>query len=127
MRTLVACLTIGATLLAGACSHTVQPGYVWNLWGTVVDASPSELRVRHKSGRIVTMQIDAETTVTFENRPAGLDLLTRDARVSVDVELLAGGGQRAKAVRIVWDELAAGTSFPSIGSFTDRVLALRRS
>jgi hypothetical protein len=104
-------LTIGAALTAGACTHKVQPGYVWNLRGTVVDASPSELRVRHKSGRIVTMQIDDATVLTIDSRPAKRDALTHDARVSVDIEQLSGGGQRAKAVRIVWSD-APGSVMP---------------
>ncbi len=126
MRAVLAGLLIAATLATAGCTHAVQPGYVWNLWGTVVDVSQSELRVRHKTGRVVTLQIDAETVVTFENHAAALDLLTRDARVSVDVELLASGAQRAKTVRIVWDELTAGTSFPAIPSIAGRAASLRR-
>jgi hypothetical protein len=90
-----------ATAVAG-CVHKVQPGYVWNLWGTVADFSQTELSVRHKSGRIVKLHLDNATIFTSDHRPAGPEALARAAHVSVDVELLADGSERAKIVRIVW-------------------------
>jgi hypothetical protein len=39
---------------------------------------------------------------TNEEHPAGPEALAKAARVAVDVEVLPGGGQRAKAVRNVW-------------------------
>lgn len=102
MRTLA--LTLGLLALAAAtgCVHHVQPGHVWTLSGTVSDFTDTQLSVRHKSGRIVTLQMDGRTTFTNGAHPAGPGALARAARVAVDVEVLPGGGQRAKAVRIVW-------------------------
>ena len=91
-----------AAAAAAGCAHRLQTGQMWTLWGTVADFNATELSVKHKSGRIVTLQIDSGTVFTNEERPAGPQALARAARVAVDIEVLPGGGQRAKAVRIVW-------------------------
>ena len=101
MKPLPVLLLALAISLAG-CAHRVEPGYVWTLWGTVADFSGTALSVRHKSGRIVTMQIDAGTIFTSEGHPTGPGALAKGARVAVDVQRVPGGGQRARAVRIVW-------------------------
>ena len=104
MRPAVVVLLALLTLLFSAigCAHALRTGEVWTLWGTVADFNATELSVKHKSGRIVTLQIDSETMFTDEDRPSGPQALAKAARVAVDVEMLPGGGQRAKAVRIVW-------------------------
>jgi hypothetical protein len=105
--TLVVLALASLSMTAAGCARTVAAGHVWTLWGTVADFSETELSVKHKSGRIVTLQIDSGTVFTKEDTPAGPQALARSARVAVDVEVLPGGGQRARAVRIVWG--GAGT------------------
>jgi hypothetical protein len=95
-------LALATLALSAACAHKVVAGQVWTLWGTVADFNADELSISHKSGRIVRLQIDSGTVFTNEEHPAGPEALAKAARVAVDVEVLPGGGQRAKAVRIVW-------------------------
>lgn len=113
MRTRVVVVLLGTALaVATGCVHRMQPGYVWNLRGTITDFSETELAVRHKSGQIVRIRIDSETIFTNDRRTAGPDALARAARVSVDVELTPDGFQRARIVRIVW----GGNSFEVVPS-----------
>lgn len=97
-------LVLGAVLMLAAtgCAHRVPAAHVWTLWGTVVDFGPTQLSVRHKSGRVVTVELDDATMFSSGGRPAGRTALAKSARVAIDVEALPTGGQRAKAVRIVW-------------------------
>jgi hypothetical protein len=99
--------TFAAALLAVvvecvACVHPDGGGRpaVWQLRGAVVSADPGELRVRHKSGQIVAIELDAETVVVRGDRPVPMSAVGAGTRVMIDVEPLGDGRQRARRVRV---------------------------
>ena len=101
-RTLNAFVLAAAMVTAAGCAHRVggSPAGVWELRGAVVDASGDRLRVRHKTGQVVEIVLDDRTTVLRNDQPEERSALRRGRRVTVVVEPLAGGAQRARIVRI---------------------------
>ena len=96
-------LTISLGLMLGmACAHAVpQPGpYVWQLRGAVVSVINDVLRVQHKTGRIVELQIDDRTVYTKNKQPDSRRSLLRGTRVMVDVENLSGPTRRAQRIQL---------------------------
>lgn len=96
-------LTVSLGLMLGmACAHAVpQPGpYVWQLRGAVVSVTDDVLRVQHKTGGIVELQIDDRTVYTKNNQPDSRRSLLRGTRVMVDVENLSGPTYRAQRIQL---------------------------
>jgi hypothetical protein len=60
--------------------------HIWQLKGAVAAVDASSIRVRHKSGQIVVLQIDKRTTYIHHQQPASTDLLIKGTRVIVEVE-----------------------------------------
>jgi hypothetical protein len=75
---------ISATSCASHSSS--QPFHIWQLKGAVAAVDASSIRVRHKSGQIVVLQIDERTTYIHHKQPASTDLLIKGTRVIVEVE-----------------------------------------
>jgi hypothetical protein len=72
----------------------------WELRGSVESISASTLEVRHKSGRIVPLELDGATEFVGH---AGQDVrgsVAAGMRVTVRVETEASGGYRARMVRV---------------------------
>jgi hypothetical protein len=95
--------SLAAIGLASACSHRVASGGPlrrWELRGAVVDATEDRLRIRHKTGQVVELVLDSRTSITRNEQPRGRDELRYGTRVLIEVEPLAGGGQRAARVRL---------------------------
>ena len=94
-------LSVGL-MLAMACAHAVpQPGpSVWQLRGAVVSVTNDLLRVRHKTGGIVELQIDDRTVYTRNKQPDSRRSLLRGTRVMVDVETLSGPIYRAQHIQL---------------------------
>ena len=93
-------------LLAGlvfvpACMHRVVDSgpYVWQLRGAVVSVNDTLLQVRHKTGQVIDLQIDAGTVYTRNKQPDAQQSLRRGTRVRVDVESLRSGVYRARLVQ----------------------------
>ncbi len=101
-HTWIAFVLAAAMLTAAGCAHRAggSPGGVWELRGAVVDASSDRLRVRHKTGQVVEIVLDDRTTVLRNDTPEERSSLRRGARVTVVIEPLAGGAQRARIVRV---------------------------
>ena len=96
-------LTVSLGLMLGmACAHAVpQPGpYVWQLRGAVVSVTNDLLRVQHKTGGIVELQIDDRTVYTRNKQPDSRRSLLRGTRVMVDVENLSGPSYRAQRIQL---------------------------
>jgi hypothetical protein len=89
-------------LVCAGCAHMDPAGRsaVWQLRGAIVSYEHGDLRVRHKSGEVVAMAVDAETLVLHDGHPADASQLRTAARVVIDVEPLGGGRQRARRVRV---------------------------
>ena len=85
-----------------ACAHRSVPAAAapWELRGTVVAAGEERLQVRHKSGQIVELVLDARTTVVGQEGAATVSALTHGRRVVVHVEPLGDGRSRAAQVRV---------------------------
>ena len=94
-------LSLGV-MLGMACAHAVpQPGpHVWQLRGAVVSATDDLLRVQHKTGGIVELQIDDRTVYTRNKQPDSRRSLLRGTRVMVDVENLSGPIYRAQRIQL---------------------------
>ena len=103
MKTDLSLLLCVALVLLPACVHrAVRTGpSVWQLRGAVVLVSDTTLRVRHKSGQLVDLQLDDHTVYIRHERADSRQSLRRGALVTIDVETLQGGGYRARLVRIV--------------------------
>ena len=87
--------------LGAACAHRVRSyPYAWQLRGAVVSVNDTMFQVRHKSGGIVDLQIDDETSFVKNDRTDSRRSLLRGARVVVDVDTIQGGVYRARVVRI---------------------------
>ena len=89
---------------ATACAHA-DPGArraIWQLRGAIVavDGDHGTIRVRHKSGQIVELGMDRETTFVSGGQPSDATVLHAGARVVIDVEPLGDGRQRARRVRV---------------------------
>ena len=96
-------LTVSLGLMLGiACAHAVpKPGpYVWQLRGAVVSVTNDVLRVRHKTGGIVELQIDDRTVYTKNKQADSRRSLLRGTRVMVDVENLSGPSYRAQRIQL---------------------------
>ena len=91
-----------AMVTAAGCAHRVgeSPAGVWELRGSVVDASGDRLRVRHKTGQVVEIVLDDRTTVLRNDKPEERRALRRGTRVTVVIEPIGGGAQRARIVRV---------------------------
>ena len=90
-----------AVTLAAGCVHRARTaGDTWQLRGAVVSASETRLQVRHKSGQVIDLQIDAGTAFVRDNQTESWHALGRDTRVTVDVETLDCGVNRARRVQI---------------------------
>ena len=72
----------------------------WQLRGTVVETTDRSLEVRHKSGRVVTLEIDAATEYFVNRHPDTHEAIHVGTRVTVDVEWSPGAGDRAKRVQV---------------------------
>jgi hypothetical protein len=72
----------------------------WELRGRVEAISGSRLEVRHKSGRIVPLQIDGGTEFVGDGGRNVRGAVTAGMRVTVRVETEPSGGYRARAVRV---------------------------
>jgi hypothetical protein len=95
-------LAMCATLTLTACAHRGDhaPFRPWELRGTIVDADARQLRVRHKSGQVVNLVLDARTAIIGSEGKATLSMLTHGRRVIVNVEPLADGRGRAARVHV---------------------------
>ena len=96
-------LTLSLGLMpAAACAHAVpQSGpYVWQLRGSVVSVTNDLLRVRHKTGGIVELQIDDRTVYLRNKQPDSRQSLLLGTRVMVDVENLSGPTYRAQRIQL---------------------------
>ena len=97
----VSVLLIVALALGTACAHRVRSyRYEWRLRGAVVSVNDTMFQVRHKSGGIVDLQIDDETSFVKNDRADSRRSLIRGARVIVDVDTIDRGVYRARLVRI---------------------------
>ena len=93
--------------LGAACVHRVSSyPYAWRLRGAVVSVNGTMFQVRHKSGDIVDLQIDDETSFVKNDRTDSRRSLLDGTRVVVDVDTIQRGVYRARLVRI----FGAGTS-----------------
>ena len=101
-RTPIAFVLAAAMVTPPGCVHRLggRPAGVWELRGAVVDASGDRLRVRHKTGQVVEIVLDDRTTVLRNDKPEERSALRRGTRVTVVIEPLAGGAQRARIVRV---------------------------
>ena len=96
-------LTVSLGLMLGmACAHAIpHPGpYVWHLRGAVVSVTNDVLRVQHKTGGIVELQIDDRTVYTKNKQPDSRRSLIRGIRVMVDVENRSGPTYRARRIQL---------------------------
>jgi hypothetical protein len=102
-HTLIAVAIAAAVVAATACAHA-DPGArraIWQLRGAIVAVDDhSTIRVRHKSGQIVEVGLDRETTFVSGGQPTDATALHAGARVVIDVEPLGDGRQRARRVRV---------------------------
>ena len=101
-RTRIAFVLAAAMITAAGCAHRVGGSLagVWELRGAVVDAGVYRLRVRHKTGQVVEIVLDERTTVLRNDKPEERSALRRGTRVTVVIEPLAGGAQRARIVSV---------------------------
>ena len=97
-----ACLVAVLTLMLAGCSHRVASGPFrpWELRGTVVELRGDQLLVRHKSGQIVNLVLDARTAIVGTEGIATVSILTDGRRVVVNVEPLVDGRARAARIRV---------------------------
>ena len=72
----------------------------WELRGSVEAISASTLEVRHKSGRIVPLDIDGATEFVGDGGQDVRSTVAAGMRVTVRVETEASGGYRARMVRV---------------------------
>ena len=102
MRSAILFALLFGSLLETACAHAAPRSgpSVWQLRGAVVSATDDILRVRHKTGRIVELQIDDRTVYLRNERPDSPRSLLGGTRVVVDVETLSGLTYRAQRVRL---------------------------
>jgi Domain of unknown function (DUF5666) len=91
-----------AIIALAACTHPAapRPFAPWELRGTVVEVNAGHLRVRHKSGQIVDLALDARTAVVGQEGAATLSALTHGRRVIVHVEPQPDGPARAARIRV---------------------------
>ena len=88
-------------VLGAACVHRVSSyPYAWRLRGAVVSVNGTMFQVRHKSGDIVDLQIDDETSFVKNDRTDSRRSLLDGTRVVVDVDTIQRGVYRARLVRI---------------------------
>ena len=101
-RIRIAFALAAAIVTAAGCAHRVagRPAGVWELRGAIVDATDTHLRVRHKTGQVVEIVLDDRTAVLRNDRQATRAALRQGVRVTVEIEPLAGGDQRARMVRV---------------------------
>ena len=96
-------LLIGALLMTPACGpKTIAPPVAasWELRGSVETVSASTLEVRHKSGRIVPVDIDGATEFVGNGGRDVRGTAAAGMRVTVRVETRTSGGYRACMVRV---------------------------
>ncbi len=95
-------VTILATLAltAGACAPLTggRETDAWLLRGSIAGLSSSAIEVGHKSGRTVTMALDAETTVEHDGERIDRAALAVDQRVSIRVEAVRGAWHARRVV-----------------------------
>jgi hypothetical protein len=87
--------------LVAACGPkaAVQDAPVWELRGRVEAISASQLDVRHKSGRVIALQVDSRTEFVDRDGNGSSRDVARGMRVAVRVETTATG-YRARRVRV---------------------------
>ena len=93
---------IGIALVAfgGCASRASRPApQIWTLEGAVAAVDASSIRVRHKSGQVVVLEVDERTAYLHNKQPASKDLLIKGTRVIVEIER-RGGIDRALRVEI---------------------------
>ena len=101
MRRWVVVLFIAGLALGTACAHRARSyPFEWRLRGAVVSVNDTMFQVRHKSGGIVDLHIDDETSFVKNDRADSRGSLIRGARVIVDVDTPSRGVYRARLVRI---------------------------
>jgi hypothetical protein len=101
-RRRIICAAFAAALSLSGCAHRVSSAGSgrWELRGAIADVTGDRLRIRHKSGQLVDLTLDARTKVTRDDKPADRDGLHPGVRVRIVVEPMDGGGQRADWVRL---------------------------
>jgi hypothetical protein len=88
MRVLFAVIALSLLPVTGCASHHGSPESfeIWQLEGAVTAVDASSIQVRHKSGRIVVVEVDDQTTYLHHKQPASKDMLIKGTRVIVEVE-----------------------------------------
>jgi hypothetical protein len=104
---------IAGLALGAACAHRVRSSpHAWQLRGAVVSVNDTTFQVRHKSGGIVDLQIDDETSFVKNDRADSRRSLLRGTRVVVEVDTIQRGVYRARLVRIFGGGRPNGTAEP---------------
>jgi hypothetical protein len=89
-------LVVGAIAGVGCASLTTgREGSSWRLHGSVVRVSSSELDVRHKSGRVVSLALDSDTTIEHDGVVVDRRVLAARQRVTIRVDT-AGRARRVQ-------------------------------
>lgn len=99
-RALFVVLLAVAAVISGCTHRPATWPSTWQLYGVVVSVENGTFTVRHKSGHVVTLNIDARTVFLKEKEPASLQSLLHWSRVVVDVETGEDGTRYARSVRI---------------------------
>lgn len=101
MRPVLALLIVAGMLHAG-CGHRIPPPSpgMWLLRGVVLSVTDTAIRVRHKNGEVVEVQLDDRTSFVKNRQPASAQSLRPRILVIVDVETVQRGIYRARLVRM---------------------------
>ena len=95
-RLVMAALVLLTTGCAARVQADLQP---WQLRGTVVSVQNSTLEVRHKTGRIIRLTVDAQTIYVGKDGRLSSQSLAPGRRVRVEVDQ-GTTVQRARRVQI---------------------------
>jgi hypothetical protein len=96
--TVVAAMCVLAAAACGPRPRTYP--YRWQLRGTVVTASESAVTIRHKTGQIRELRIDAVTVFDTVRAPRTWEVLQPGRWVIVDVETAQPGVAYARRIQV---------------------------
>ena len=82
-RIACAALILGALSVAMPRSSDAHEGHVHQILGTVTMAAPDHVMLKDKSGKDVTVHIDASTKVRRAGKPARVADITNGTRIAV--------------------------------------------